>query len=104
VLSARVPEAADAWRDAVLEAARGSGYRDVALTRDDLTRAITSPSLSPAQRLGAVMALQTLDGASALTGVRVASETVADPAMQRAIVATLDAPQAGVSARRDRVP
>lgn len=92
-LAARLPEVADAWRDAFLDAARGSGYRDVALSRDDLSRALTSPSVSPAQRLGAVLALRALDHTDALTGVRVAAETVADPAMHRALAATLHVPR-----------
>ena len=90
-LSAQGPATPEAWRDVFVDAVRGATYRDVSLSLDDLTRVLSAPSATPAQRLGAAMAVRALDGASPVTRVRVAVELVADPAMQQALEAAAQA-------------
>lgn len=92
-LSAQGPVTAEAWRDVFVDAVRGGTYRDVSLSLDDLTRVLSAPMVTPAQRLGAAMAMRALDGSAPVTRVRVAVELVADPEMQRALEAAAQTAQ-----------
>jgi len=84
VIASSPATTAEGWRDAFAEALRGAAYRDAALTAEELARVIAAPGVTPAQRVGAALALRGA-GDGATTGVRVAREALSAPTTLHAL-------------------
>ncbi len=75
----------DEWRESLRALVAGRAYRDVALTRDDLARALDDPEATPERRLGAALALVSTGDPDGRTRVRVAAEACASDALRDAL-------------------
>lgn len=76
-----------AWKASLVELARerGSGYREQALTRDQLRAVLDDAAADTERRIAAAIALSYADGADGPTHVRVAADTAADPALREVL-------------------
>lgn len=79
------------WR-ASLARIRGAGatHRDPAVMPARLEAVLDDPAVTPAQRVGAAIALVTIDREAAAPRVRVAAETSASPSLRAALEAALE--------------
>ncbi|MFO0645901.1 MAG: hypothetical protein U0326_06660 [Polyangiales bacterium] len=75
----------DLWRDALKALISGRAYRDVTLTRDDLSRALDDPEATPERRVGAALALAATGEPEAIERVRVAADACASDALREAL-------------------
>src|SRR5262249_34162324 len=86
---ARQERSLRAWQEDLQRAALSlGGFREQALTRDVIEAVLTDPKMPADQRVGAALALRTLDAPAATTRIRVAAEASANPRLRVALEAT----------------
>jgi hypothetical protein len=77
------------WRHQVRELAKSRSYREAVLDADRLWRVVDDPSMVPATRAGAAMALAAIDDESR-GRLRIAAEACADPKLRVALAHVAD--------------
>lgn len=73
------------WREAMGALLGAAGYREEAVSADDLEGVMRGGTATAEQRAGAALALMASDPARHATGVRIAAEALAEEPARRAL-------------------
>ena len=78
------------WRSALATVLTGGGFRDAAVSQDQIEDVLDDPAATVEQRIGAALALRAADRATAAGRIRVAAESSAHPRLRVALERVAD--------------